>query len=400
MPGPKPQVVVLAREDRDKLERITKAATSEQRRALRARIVLQAAEGVANTRIARSLDITDDTVRKWRGRFVDHGLLGLDDRPRSGRPPGFDGVLRCQVLSLACRPVPDDYHRHEWTLMSLKHALLEADLVDAISTSTIGRILREADLRPHRYQVWIHSPDPDFTRKVRDVVDLYVRRPTAGEVVLCIDEKTGMQALRRRFPGRIPSPAEVGRWEFEYRRQGTRCLTAAWNVHTGHVFGRVTKRRTKVDLLAFMDEVATHYPSETVHVVWDNLNTHHGPHWEDFNRRHGSRFRFHYTPIHASWCNQVELWFSILARRVLRRASFRDAEDLAFRVLAFIDHWNHHEAKPFRWTFTGYPVQTGLDPRTPWLRTSSPKPPRRDCEPCFVLPRATGISRSSLAVTT
>ena len=113
-----------------------------------------------------------------------------------------------------------------------------------------------------------------------------------------------------------------------------------------------------------MDEVVVPaYPTQLVHVVWDNLNTHHGPHWDEFNRRHGERFRFHYTPIHASWCNQVELWFSILARRVLRRASFRDVEDLMARVMAFIDLWNKVEGKPFRWTFTGYPVQSGLERR-------------------------------------
>lgn len=361
MPGPKAQVVVLAREDRQKLERIERAASSEQRAALRSRIVLRAAEGVANERIADELGVTDDTVRKWRGRFVAHGRRGLKDRARSGRPPRFDGVVRCQVISLACRPVPDDYCRSEWTLLSLREALVEAQMVEAISTSTIGRILDQADLKPHRYRMWVHSPDPDFARKVREVVDLYVSRPEGHEVVLCIDEKTGMQALRRRFAGRRPAPGEEGRWEFEYKRQGTRTLIAAFNVHTGHVLGRCSAQRKAVDLLAFMESVAAHYPTQIVHVVWDNLNIHHGPRWEEFNARFGGRFHFHYTPIHASWVNQVEMWFGILQRRVLRRASFRDAADLVERVEAFIDRWNRIERKPFRWTFTGYPVQAGLE---------------------------------------
>jgi transposase len=138
-------------------------------------------------------------------------------------------------------------------------------------------------------------------------------------------------------------------------------LTAAFNVHTGDVFGRLTKRRTTQDLLGYLEALARRYPHQTVHVVWDNLNTHRGVHIDDFNKRHGGRFRFHYTPVHASWCNQIELWFSILARRVLRRASFRDIEDLEQRVLRFVAVWNNRDRKPFRWTFTGYPLQTGLN---------------------------------------
>jgi transposase len=275
--------------------------------------------------------------------------------------------MECCAVRSSVWPVgrfPRSTVANEWALVSLRQALLEAELVDAINPSTIGRILSDADFRPHRYRMWVHSPDPLFKEKVREVVDLYLSSARSDTAVLCIDEKTGMQALRRRFAGRLPSPGEEGRWEFEYRRQGTRCLTAAFNVHSGQVIGRCTPRRTKADPIAFMDEVVVPaYPTQLVHVAWDNLNTHHGPHWDEFNRRHGERFRFHDTPIHASWCNQVELWFSILARRVLRRASFRDVEDLMARVMAFIDLWNKVEGKPFRWTFTGYPVQSGLERR-------------------------------------
>lgn len=360
MRGPRAQVVVLAREDREKLERIERAATSEQREVLRARIVLQAAEVVSKEAIGRNLGVTDRTARKWRARFVADGMGGLKDRRRSGRPARLDGVVRCQVISLACRPVPPECCRTEWTLCSIREALLEADVVDTISTSTIGRILNHADLRPHRYRMWVHSPDPEFARKVREVVGLYLSPPRPDRVVLCIDEKTGMQALRRRFAARLPRPGAAGRWEFEYRRHGTRTLLAAFNVHTGHVVGRCGPTRRAEDLLAFMEDVSAHYPTQRIDVVWDNLNIHGGRRWEEFNARHHSRFQFHHTPIHASWVNQVELWFGILQRRVLRRASFRDATELVERVEAFIRRWNELERKPFRWTFTGYPVQAGL----------------------------------------
>jgi transposase len=361
MPGPRPCAVTLAREVREKLQAVCRAATSTQRAVLRARIVLLAADGHGNAEIASRLHVTVSTVRKWRGRFARKGMAGLRDLARTGRPCRFDAVTRSELISLACRPVPEELCRTQWTHEELRQAILGAGLVSRISVSTIGRILDEVDLRPQHFRMWVHSPDPLFRPKVAELCALYTTIPGPHEVVLCIDEKTGMQALRRRFTGRLPGPAECGRWEFEYKRLGTRCLTAAFDVHTGEVFGRVTKRRTKQDLLQFLEALARRYPHQTVHIVWDNLNTHHGAHIEDFNRRHGARFQFHYTPIHASWCNQIELWFSILARRVLRRASFRDAEDLECRVLRFISVWNQHECKPFRWTFRGYPLQTGVD---------------------------------------
>jgi transposase len=352
--------VTLAREVREKLKSVCRAATKAQREVLRARIVLLSAEGRSNAEIARQLGVVVSTVRKWRVRFTGRGLAGLRDGARRGRPCRFDAVARSALISLACRPVPEDLCRSQWTHEELREAMIETGLVGCMSTSTIGRLLADVDLRPQRFRMWVHSPDPQFRPKVSELCALYTTVPGPDEVVVCVDEKTGMQALRRRFPGRLPGPFEIGRWEFEYKRLGTRCLTAAFNVHTGDVFGRVTRRRTKQDLLEFLEALARRYPHQRVHVVWDNLNTHHGAHIEEFNRCHGGRFQFHYTPIHASWCNQIELWFSILARRVLRRASFRDAEDLERRVLRFVTVWNER-CKPFRWTFTGYPLQAGLD---------------------------------------
>ena len=179
-------------------------------------------------------------------------------------------------------------------------------------------------------------------------------------MVLSIDEKTGMQALERKYPGRRPRPGQPGRREFEYIRHGTVTLLAALNVHTGAVLGRCGPQRRAADLLTFLDEVAAAYPTGAVHVVWDNLNIHRGVRWSEFNRGHGARFHFHFTPLHASWVNQIECWFSLLARRALRHRSFASTAALSAAVTAFIRRWNDHERRPFRWTFTGYPLQTGL----------------------------------------
>jgi transposase len=194
---------------------------------------------------------------------------------------------------------------------------------------------------------------------MKAIVELYVRRPK-GEPVLCIDEKTGMQALSRSRQLKRPQPGREGRFEFEYRRNGTRCLFACFNVGTGKVVGRCTERRTREDFFSFMDRVAQVYRQRRVHVVLDNLNTHRdttqGAFVTEWNRAHGDRFVFHYTPTHGSWLNQVELWFGIISRRILRYGNFHSPDELVGAVEAFIREWNETEAHPFRWTYEGQPL--------------------------------------------
>jgi transposase len=198
----------------------------------------------------------------------------------------------------------------------------------------------------------LHSSDPDFTAKVHRVCELYTS-PPPGATVLCVDEKPGMQSLEYIYSTHYSRVGKSVRREFEYKRHGTSTLIAAFNIRTGEVFGRC-RRRTAKGLLAFMDALAKQYPSGPVYIVWDNLNIHTGPRWQEFNARHGNRFHFVYTPKHASWVNQVEVWFGILQRRVLKHASFATRDVLKGAVLAFIRHWNRHEAHPFRWTFRGF----------------------------------------------
>ena len=257
-------------------------------------------------------------------------------------------------------------HRIRWTTDSLAQAYLEKQKtepgLDPMSRTSVLRILNKAELRPHRVKMWLHSPDPLFREKVTELCELYLR-PPPGSHVLCVDEKTGMQALGRKHPGRLPVAGRDARMDYEYVRNGTRKLIASWNVRTGEVYGEVRPSRTADDLVEYMEAVARRHPSGQVHIIWDNLNIHYDgktSRWTEFNRRHNGRFHFHYTPIHASWVNQIELWFGILQRRVLRYGVFDDLKQLDEAVLSFIDHWNAHERKPFKWTFKGYPLQTGL----------------------------------------
>lgn len=337
------------------LTSVVRSTTCEHREVVRARIVLLAAGGLSNAEIVRRVGCHEDTVRKWRRRFAeDPRTESLADRPRSGRPPRVDVATRCELIKLACSPPPSSLQRTRWTLTALAEALaIETDV--RLSRSEVGRLLREKELRPHRMRLWLHSPDPKFRAKVARICKLYTK-PPRGATVLCVDEKTQMQALKRRFPTRLPRPGELGRFEFEYRRKGVLALLAALDVQTGKVIGKCVQHRTGAALVSFMEEVARRYPKGPVYIVWDNLDIHRdGPdrRWSAFNKRHGGRFHFVYTPLHASWVNQIEIWFSILDRRVLRYASFDDRAALAKAALGFLSYWNRREAHPFRWTFRG-----------------------------------------------
>lgn len=289
----------------------------------------------------------------------------MEDRPRPGHRPKFGPLVHAELIALACEPLSESEKRdgrNKRTLEDLRQEAIRREIVASISWSSVQRILDGVDLKPHLVRQWIHSPDPQFREKVTEITDLYVN-PPPDSVVLSIDEKPGMQALERRFPDQPQAPGRPRRQEWEYTRHGTQTLICGFEVHTGRVLGHCGDTRTGNDLVAFMEEVATRYPTGSVHVIWDNLNIHYDGNekrWSEFNGRHGQRFVFHYTPKHASWVNQIELFFSIVQRLCLRHASFSSKEELRRAVLAFLDYWNRERAHPFRWTFTGWPLQSGV----------------------------------------
>jgi transposase len=359
--SPSSPPLVLPRRVRKAVERWSRSVKLPHRIVVRAKIVALACEGCSNAGIARLLCITEQTARKWRERMRRVcDVKALNDLPRSGRPSRVPVAVRCEVIRLACERPDGPPHGKKakrlpfeqvWTFRSLRDQVAKETKV-SLSLSEIGRILHCEGLRPHRVRMWLHSSDPDFAAKVRRVCELYTS-PPPGATLLCVDEKPGMQSLEYIYPTHYSRRGKSTRREFEYERHGTSTLIAAFNIRTGEVFGRC-RRRTAKGLLAFMDALAKQYPSGPVYIVWDNLNIHKGPRWQEFNARHGNRFHFVYTPKHASWVNQVEVWFSILQRRVLKHASFATRDALKGAVLAFIRHWNRHEAHPFRWTFRGF----------------------------------------------
>ena len=347
--------VSLSSEERRVLERVVRRASSPQRDVLRARIALLADEGTPTGEIVRRLGVSKPVVCKWRQRVARSGIEGLHDLGRSGRPARLTPAQRLELVALACEP-QDGERRVTPTLEEIAERAVDRGVVDRISISHLHRILEESELRPHRVRMWLHSIDPEFRRKATEICELYLN-PPPGSIVLSIDEKTGIQALERKSSGRDPARGRARRREFEYIRHGTQSLIAAFEVASGKVFGRCGPRRTGEDLEVFMDGLAAQYPAGDIHVIWDNLNIHRAMNrrWNVFNERHGNRFHFHFTPLHASWVNQIELWFSILSRRCLRNASFRSTEGLRNAVLSFIQEWNH-QAHPFLWKFSGYPA--------------------------------------------
>ncbi len=351
--------MVIPKDQRSELERIAHRTTAGHALVVRAKIILLAAEGIGTAEIARRLGNDERTVRKWKERFRENPKArSLCDAPRSGRPAVVPLVVRCELVKLACKR-PDDKlapFREIWTQKALSDAL-ETVTGWRLSLSEVGRILRCRELRPHHVRMWLYSGDLNFKEKAERICSLYLH-PPEGARVICVDEKP-MQALGRRHETQT-GPDGTVRFEYEYIRNGTNCLIGAFDILTGEVFGRVVPQRTAEETVDFMERLAKKYPEGDVYIVWDNLNTHKdGPdkRWTKFNARHGNRFHFVFTPIHASWMNQVEVWFSILERRVLRYGDFENTGHLAWRVQSFIQHWNRHEAHPFRWTWRSDNVQ-------------------------------------------
>ena len=348
----------LSSAEREQLEKLLRASgctVSEQRRA---QIVLMADDGLRTEEIAVQLGVPACTVSRWRTRIARRGLgsdarEALADAARSGRPRVLDDVQRALVIAAACEPLPDGDGLSGWTLDLLAEELSRHGMEAPPSRSSIYRILKRFDVQPWRHEQWLHSPDPLFREKVAEICELYRQAPP-GSIVVSFDEKTGVQAIERKHPDRPVRPGRLCRQEFEYIRHGTQSLLATLNVHTAEVLADCGPTRTAEDMERHMDGVAARWPTGDVHVVLDNLNIHKGERWQRFNERHGGRFHFHYTPLHASWVNQIELFFGVVGRRCLRRKSFRSTEELAAHLLAFVERWNRRDKKPFKWKFRGF----------------------------------------------
>ena len=347
--GPVPAAVVLTDDERDTLERWARRHTTAQALATRCRIVLACAEGGSNGEVARRLGLHRDTVRKWRTRFAAQRLDGLHDEPRPGKPRtiGDDDIEAVIVTTLEQTP-PNATH---WSTRSMAAAT-------GMSQTAVSKIWRAFGLKPHKVEDFKLSPDPLFIDKVRDIVGLYLNPPDAA-VVLCVDEKTQVQALDRTAPILPLIPGTPERRTHDYKRNGTTNLYAALDVASGQVIADMTSRHRAEEFRRFLNLIDKSVPEHLdVHVVLDNVSTHKTPSIQRWLLRH-PRFTLHFTPTYSSWLNLVERWFAELTTKWLKRGTHHSTKDLVASIRTWITNWND-EPKPYIWHKTADEILDSL----------------------------------------
>jgi transposase len=338
--GPKPVEIALSEGEREQLERWARRPKSAQALALRSRIVLGCAAGENNTRLARRLGVSVPTVRKWRGRFAGDRLDGLVDEPRPGRPRTVSDQKVEEVIVKALESAPPDGGTH-WSTRQMA-------AVAGVSQATVSRVWRAFGLQPHRVEHWKLSKDPLFVEKVRDIVGLYLDPPERA-LVLCVDEKSQIQALDRSAPTLPMLPGTPARATHDYKRNGTSTLFAALDAVSGKVIGSLHARDRAIEFKKFLQKIDREVPAELdVHLILDNYSTHKTPAIKRWLAAH-PRFHLHFTPTGASWLNLVERWFAELTARMLRRGVHRSVRVLNADIDAWVAHWNE-DPKPFAWT--------------------------------------------------
>jgi len=415
MPHPPPTPLILGAQEQAELERLSRRHSAPRRRVERARIILLAAENQTVPAIANTLHVCANTVRKWIGRYTHKPpqapasensatqpaaalpppstLCRLADAPRAGRPDTFTAEQLCALIALACEK-PEDHGRPitQWTGRELKDQAVQEAIVPGISVRHVNRLLAAIDLQPHRSRYWLNAkPDPQKEDKIRALCQVYQRAQDAaqrGELTFSVDEMTGIQALARIALDHPMQPGQPLRREFEYERHGTLSLLAGLDVAGGKVKALCRPTRTETDFVDLVDSLVQAQPQACKFTfVLDNLNTHQSEslvryvaggsaiaetllgskgkegvlQTQESRARFLSdpthRIRFCYTPKHASWMNQIEIWFGILARKVIRRGNFASLADLQHKLEAFVDYFNRTMAKPFKWTYQGKPLK-------------------------------------------
>lgn len=331
--------IILTGEERAGLEGLVRSTMTPYRTRFKARIVLMAADGAATRAIAREVDCAIGTASKWRVRYAKHRLAGFDETGNRGAEPKYGPATDRRILALLDAKPPKGYAN--WTGRLIARALCD------VHEQYIWRFLRAQKIDLSGRKSWCESNDPDFVAKAAEIVGLYMA-PPENAIVLAIDEKPSIQALERAQGYlKLPNGRSLTGQSHDYKRHGTTTLFAALDIASGKVIGRHSKRRRRVEFLAFMNEVTAAYPDHEIHAVLDNLSTH-KPKRDMWLARH-KNVTFHYTPTHTSWLNQVEIWFSILAGKALKGASFNTVDELKAHIDAFIRDYNE-SARPFVWT--------------------------------------------------
>jgi transposase len=329
----------LSPADHATLEARVRSGTVEARLARRARTVLLLDAGQSVRTTADRVGLAPRMVQFWKRRFLEHGIVGLEDAPRPGRPKVIALSKEARILADTQRRPPRPVTQWSSRTMAARHG---------VSQSSVTRLWRRHGLQPHRVDAYVASPDPEFEAKAAAILGLYLN-PPAHAVVLCVDEKSHIQALDRTQPVLPLRPGRPERHSFEYLRHGTLSLYAALEVASGEVRGQCVPRHTSAEFVAFLEQATRGYGRKGIHVIVDNLSAHKTAAVQTWLAKH-PRVQLHYTPTYSSWLNQVEIWFSKLERDCIARGVFSSTLDLKRKLLAYIEHHNR-DATPFLWTY-------------------------------------------------
>jgi putative transposase len=338
-------IVEFKKGEKEVLTRIVNSSKSEQRMVTRAKVILFAGEGKKLKEIEKLVGLSHQNAQKWRQRFIKKRLDGLKDAPGRGRKPQIEPETQSRVVFLACsKPDNGKVRRSQREIAS------EAGL----SQSSVNHILARADLKPHKTEYWCgNSPDPEFEIKQAQVIGLYLN-PPENVLVISVDEKTQMQALGREQEVLPMIPGHPRRLTATYKRNGTACLLAALHVHEGHIDGKCVEKNNHESFLEFLKELYRKYKTKNneLYIIADNLSVHKHEKIKDWLKKH-KKVKMFFTPTYSSWLNQIEMWFNIFSRDVLKDGVWDSKEELIESIMKYIKYYNETKAKPFSWTYTG-----------------------------------------------
>lgn len=337
------QSLIVTEDQKQALLIMHRSLKMEKRYTQRATIILLSAEGKSLEEIIAATGLSRPVVNKWRQRFRLQGIEGLQDAPRSGKPVVITADQKAMVVQKACEKPTGGY-----TNWSQKRIAKQV----GISQSKVHQILKQADLKPHKIEYWCgKSPDPEFEAKMINIVGLYLN-PPENAIVLCVDEKTQIQALDRTQPVLPLKQKAPKRLTATYKRNGTVALIAALAVHSGEITAKTMKSNNADNFLGFLKKLDRTYRNKTLHIIVDNLAIHKNQKVKDWlsTKR---KIKIHFTPTYASWLNQVEIWFNILSKDVLKGGVWKSVKQLSSQMIEYINTYNQTRAKPFAWTYTG-----------------------------------------------
>ena len=340
------QPLSLTNEELSELQFIARSGKAEKRMVERVQIILCWHNGKSFVETKAALGVSEVIISKWRRRFVKDRLEGLKDAHRSGKPPVFTAAKKASVIQLATKKPGNGYT--SWSQRRIAQQV-------GMSQSKVQQILKQADLKPHKIEYWCgKSTDIEFESKMINIVGLYMNPPD-NALVLCVDEKTQIQALDRTQPVLPLKEKAPKRLTATYKRNGTVALLAALSVHQGEITAKTVEKNNAESFLIFLKELYRKYPRKHLHVIVDNLTVHkHKTVQEWVNSK--KRITLHFTPTYSSWLNQVEIWFNILTKDVLKGGVWKSRKQLITQLMQYVKTYNEQRAKPFKWTYTGQPL--------------------------------------------